>query len=500
MADFSMNVNYAKPQVTSLGDMLGMASGIQNFQQAQQLNPLVLQRAQQEVEQARQMNPLALEKAQIENQVLKQKNDERLKLQEFTSNPTNWQTNGRIDMDKINAVIPKIAPLTGSDVISSLSGLHKNQTEAASAKQALTQTERSLIGNVDHSLGLMGVNDPKQIIKAYQGLIKNNPDNSSLERMINLRIDLLKQAQAGPAITKDLLAESASLLSIPQQRAEFAPKVSLTPTGSELKETITTPMSPSGQAPSISMTGRAEPLTIGPGQPQVAVEGNPYGLPVGTTYIPPSAATKQQAPMVTGLAPQIASTIGANTTIANQDWQDTYNASKEAQPRIAIFQNIKKIAPEGFTGVGAERKKLAAGILNAAGIDAYTAENTATDELAKNTRLLALAGGNTDAARAMAEIANPSGKMTLQAIKEVSDQMIGVERLKEKRAEYLGQFRNDPVKYQEKSQLFNQFADPRIFQEMTPEQVAKLKASMSKQDIADMSRKIQQAKMLGIIK
>ena len=55
MADFQMNVNYPKPQVTSLGDMVNMASGIQNFQQAQQ------------------MNPLALEKAQIENQVLNQK-------------------------------------------------------------------------------------------------------------------------------------------------------------------------------------------------------------------------------------------------------------------------------------------------------------------------------------------------------------------------------------------------------------------------------------------
>ena len=482
MADFSMNVNYAKPQTTSLGDMVNMASGIQNYQQAQQ------------------MNPLALEKAQIENQVLRQKNDERLKLQEFTSNPSNWQTNGRIDMDKINAVIPKIAPLTGADVISSLSGLHKSQTEAASAKQALTQSERTIIGNTDHSLGLMGVNDPKQIIKVYEGLIKNNPDNSSLERMINARIDLLKQAQAGPNITKDLLAESASLLSIPQQRAEFAPKVGLTNTGSELKETITTPMSPTGQAPSISMTGRAEPLTIGPGQSQVATEGNPYNLPVGTSYIPPSAATKQQTPIVTNLAPQVASTISANTTIANQDWEKTYQEAREAQPRIAIFQNIKKLAPDAFTGVGGERKKLAAGILNAAGIDAYTAENTATDELAKNTRLLALAGGNTDAARAMAEIANPSNKMTLTAIKEVSDQMIGAERLREKRAEYLGQFRNDPVKYQEKSQLFNQFADPRIFQEMTPEQVAKLKASMSKQDIEEMSKKIKQAKMLGIIK
>jgi hypothetical protein len=308
MADFSMNVNYAKPQTTSLGDMVNMASGIQNYQQAQQMNPLALQKAQQEVEQARQMNPLALEKAQIENQVLKQKNDERLKLQEFTSNPTNWQTNGRIDMDKINAVIPKIAPLTGADVISSLSGLHKSQTEAASAKQALTQTERTIIGNTDHSLGLMGVNDPKQIIKVYEGLIKNNPDNTSLERMINARIDLLKQAQAGPSITKDLLAESASLLSIPEQRSQFAPKVSLTSTGSQLKETITTPMSPTGQAPNIRMTGVAEPLTMTPGSQYVptgrtdqnnnptAIQYSPSGQILGEVTIPAGVGGAPQAP------------------------------------------------------------------------------------------------------------------------------------------------------------------------------------------------------------
>jgi len=499
MADLSMNVNYAKPQTTSLGDMLGMASGIQNYQQAQQMNPLALQRAQQEVEQARQINPLVLQKAQIENQTLQQANQERVSLQEFTSNPDNWQTNGRIDMDKINKVIPKIAPLTGSKVITELSSLHRSQTDADKAKQDLTQSERTIIGNVDHTLGLMGETDPKKVMRAYQGLITNNPDNPALHRMVNARIDILKKAQPGPDITKDLLAESASLLSIPERLSQFAPKASLTSTGSELKETITTPQGITGQAPNIRMTGAAEPLTLPPGQQQIATENNPYGLPVGTSYIPPSAATRQQAPMVTGLAPQIASTIGANTTVANEDWQRTYNAAKEAQPRIAIFQNIKKLAPEAFTGVGGERKKLAAGILNAAGIDAYTAENTATDELAKNTRLLALAGGNTDAARALAEVANPSNKMTLNAIKEISDQMIGTEKLNEKRAEYLGQFRNDPQKYQEKSQLFNQINDFRIFQEMTPEQVAKLKASMSAKDQAEISKKIKLAKMLGVI-
>jgi hypothetical protein len=298
MADLQMNVNYAKPQQTSLGDMINMASGIQNFQQAQQLNPL------------------ALEKAQIENQVLKQKNDERLKLQEFTSNPANWQTNGRIDMDKINAVIPKIAPLTGADVISSLSGLHKSQTEAASAKQALTQTERNIIGNVDHSLGLMGVNDPKQIIKAYQGLIQNNPDNPSLERMINSRIDLLNKAQPGPAITKDLMAESASLLSIPVQRQEFAPKVGLTNTGGQLQETITTPMSPTGQAPNIQMTGRGQPLTMAPGSQFVptgrtdqnnnptAIQYGPNGQILGEITIPAGVQGAPQAPQGGPQAPQ----------------------------------------------------------------------------------------------------------------------------------------------------------------------------------------------------
>ena len=503
MADFSMNVNYAKPQTTSLGNMVNMASGIQNFQQAQQMNPLALQRAQQEVEQARQMNPLTLEKAQVENQVIRQKNEERVKLQEFTSNPDNWQTNGRIDMDKINSVIPRIAPLTGSSVINELSGLHKSQTEASSAKQNLTQSQREIIANRTGLLGRLGVQDPKIVLGELNRLKEENPDSPELYRLIDAYAGPLSKAQPGKHISEDMVRLSQSMLS-PAQQESLSPKAGTLDTGGEIQPTVTQPFI-GGQQPSMRLSGTAIPKTIGPGLEVVATEGNPYGLPVGTKYIQPQGGGQpmpgqQRQPTVTGLAPQIASTLSANTTVANQDWQDTYNASKEAQPRIAIFQNIKKIAPEGFTGVGAERKKLAAGILNAAGIDAYTAENTATDELAKNTRLLALAGGNTDAARAMAEIANPSGKMTLAAIKEVSDQMIGVERLKEKRAEYLSQFRNDPVKYQEKSQVFNKFADPRIFQEMSPEQVAKLKASMSKQDIADMSKKIQEAKMLGIIK
>ena len=85
MADLSFNVNYPKPQVTSLGDMLNMASGIQNYQQAQQMNPLALQKAMMEIEQAKQMNPLAVRKSAAETQVAEETVKPRISLAESQS-------------------------------------------------------------------------------------------------------------------------------------------------------------------------------------------------------------------------------------------------------------------------------------------------------------------------------------------------------------------------------------------------------------------------------
>lgn len=65
MAEFFTNYPQAQKPM-SLGDMLNMASGVQQYQQAQQINPLALKKAQMEVEQAQQLNPLAVQKAQEE--------------------------------------------------------------------------------------------------------------------------------------------------------------------------------------------------------------------------------------------------------------------------------------------------------------------------------------------------------------------------------------------------------------------------------------------------
>ena len=164
------------------------------------------------------------------------------------------------------------------------------------------------------------------------------------------------------------------------------------------------------------------------------------------------------------------------------------------------LQKIRQLAPEAFTGVLGQRKELVAGIANAIGIPAYEAEKTATDELMKNSNLLSLAGGNTDAARLLAEAANPNKKMNEKAIKDVVGQLIGMENMKAAKAEFLGQYRIDPNAYIQKLAEFNNVADSRLFQEMTREEVAKLKASMSPAEQKAMSDKIRKAKLLGVIK
>lgn len=69
MADYQFNTNLSPAaQGTNLGDLVRMASGIQSYQQAQQMNPLALQKAQMEIEQAKQINPLAVRKATAEAQ------------------------------------------------------------------------------------------------------------------------------------------------------------------------------------------------------------------------------------------------------------------------------------------------------------------------------------------------------------------------------------------------------------------------------------------------
>jgi hypothetical protein len=158
MADFNfkpIGTEVRPVQGASLGDMINIARGAQQYQQAQQINPLELQQKQQVVEQASKINPLAFQQQQqatrtgeIALSVEEQKNIERQNMQTFFADPNNFQTDGRIDINKINAQVPKIAPLTGPDYVNKITTLGTAQTEGLKANQRDSQIKSSLKSQV----------------------------------------------------------------------------------------------------------------------------------------------------------------------------------------------------------------------------------------------------------------------------------------------------------------------------------------------------------------
>ena len=439
MADLSMNVNYAKPQTTSLGEMVNLAGGIQNFQQAQQLNPL------------------ALEKAQIENQVLRQKNDERLKLQEFTSNPDNWQTNGRIDMDKLNSVIPKLAPLTGADVITSFSQLHTSQTNATKAKNAMTQDMRQIVGGRLGILGRMGIDDPQTVIGELDRLTKENPDSRELKDLIEAYKVPLSRASRGPNVVKDLIAQEQSLLSPAQKESSLTPSISTTAQG----QTILTQPSVAGSAPTATI-GVAAGLQNTPLQPGAVGGQRPTVGSLPLPY-PVRSASQPYAPEPTEAADQ-ASGQGYRTRLVEAQGtlpQSRRNVEEVIKQATGIGENLK--FPSGGVLGRLEQK-----VLMALKSDEY-------DMLAKDLANMALSNtkamggvGNTVAGLDMQAVANgtvkvPTGVLINIARRVQADQT-NIDMQAQGAQKFAQQYGDNNIKaYQ---QLWNANADTKIFEVM----------------------------------
>jgi len=255
MADFSVNPvgqNIKPPQAMSLGDMVNLARSAQEYQQAQQINPLAVQQQQQQLqtqrqtfEQAQKMNPQLLQQAeqsartgQIALSVEEQKDLERKNMQTFFADPNNFQTNGRIDLDKINASVPKIAPLTGSEYINKYTTLGTAQTEAIKAKQGLNKDQKAMIGQRLSVYGRLGIQDKNRYIDEMILMKKENPDNTDLNRLLDSYITIwTNQMQSGPDLPGQAIAGAATLMSLEQQQTQFAPQVTMDAQGRVLTTT-----------------------------------------------------------------------------------------------------------------------------------------------------------------------------------------------------------------------------------------------------------------------
>jgi hypothetical protein len=213
---------------TSLADMIGMARGAQAYQQAEQVNPLALQITQQ---QART--------GQIGLGVAEQQDMERRNLQTFFADPNNFQTDGRIDIDKINAQVPKIAPLTGPDYVQKITTLGTAQTEGLRAKQNLTQDKKALISSFLGAAGRFGVDDPAVVNRELQNFLATNPNDQEMKNLVEKAyVPMFSQMQKGPQVTDALIKASQAIMTPTQQQTTFAPTIATTAEG---KTVTTTP-------------------------------------------------------------------------------------------------------------------------------------------------------------------------------------------------------------------------------------------------------------------
>jgi len=199
--------------------------------------------------------------AAAEAQKARQAATEQKVYQGFMSDPKNWQTpDGDIDIDKVNSVLPVIAPLTGAEYAGKLNALHKNNTEARDAKLGFDQKERGVVGSVYSSLAYAGVQDPGVYAQALNNLKDQFPNSKNIHRYADAAIGNLSMSPAGPNLPKIALQTANQLLTPAQQYEQFAPKASMSEIGGQKVGVITQP-SVAGSQPSVSTT------PLGGGQP-----------------------------------------------------------------------------------------------------------------------------------------------------------------------------------------------------------------------------------------
>lgn len=193
-------------------------------------------------------------------------------------------------------------------------------------------------------------------------------------------------------------------------------------------------------------------------------------------------------------------TAGTVKTV-NDDWTATNESARTASQDIGVLQNIKKFAGGAVTGVANERRAYLTGLGGLLGIDPAQLEKTNTDLLAKNSAMLALAGGNTDLARTIAESANPNTHMTKEAIQDAANQVIAQRKLALAKQQYMSHFKGDPESYTKELAAFNQIADPRILQlpDLSREEKARMKAAMSPSEQREFGQKIRKMQAIGLV-
>jgi hypothetical protein len=208
------------PQPMSLGDMLNIARGAQQYQQAEEMNPLLLKQQQQEIAGKAQ----EVETGGIKLTQTRQADQERLALQDLMQNRSeSIMTNGMFDPAKLNAIVPKIAPYTGQKFIQDHVTLGKAQNEMMESSSRLNQNDLATIAGPLGVMGRAGVQDPQAYIKELDILKEQHKNNPNAVRLIESQQTILKQFKPGEAVAQGAVRAAEKLMTPQEQIAYTKP-------------------------------------------------------------------------------------------------------------------------------------------------------------------------------------------------------------------------------------------------------------------------------------
>ena len=436
---------------TSLADMLNIARGAQAYQQAEQINPLALQQQQQ-----------AARTGQIQLGVTEQADIERRNLQTFFSDPNNFQTDGRIDIDKINAQVPKIAPLTGPDYVSKITTLGTAQTEGLRAKQNLTQDKKALISSFLGAAGRFGVDDPAVVNRELQNFLATNPNDQEMKNLVEKAyVPIFSQMQKGPGVTDALIKASQAIMSPTQQQTTFAPTVTTTAEG----KTITT-------TPGVGITPPTSTIGMAGGlQANVPTTGGPSagGLPTAGAEVAPGM--RLPFPVRRADQPYIAEPTEQKDQLAGQEYR---NRLIEAQGKLTQGRRNVEEVIQTASGIGENLLFPGGGVMGRLEQKVLSAmKSSEYDMLAKDLANLALSNatamggaGNTVAGLDMQAVANGTIKVPPEVLIKIARRVQADQTNLDMQATGAQQFSqkfgdNNMKAYQ---QAWNANADSKIFE------------------------------------
>ena len=190
--------------------------------------------------------------------VAREKEKELPIVQGFMSSPENKDANGNWDLDKVNTILPTIAPITGPEFAQKITQGVKNHTEATKAKMELSNTARGYIASLYGSYAQGGTQNPREVAVGMSNLAEQMPE---LRPYIEPALRNLQNVPPGPKFTESLFKARDEFMSPTQQIEAYAPKATTGEVGGQ-KVAITTTPSFRGNQPSVSATplGGGQPL------------------------------------------------------------------------------------------------------------------------------------------------------------------------------------------------------------------------------------------------